>query len=129
MKIKKYWFLLCLVLCLAVLACGCENRPILTGTYRLVKHGKSPAPVRPSVILSKNNKFYIHASVFSSYMPVGSYKMDDDRLTMTTYEGRYTYVFLLDGDKLIFQAGESSEITVYANERPIVDGDVFVKEN
>jgi hypothetical protein len=48
----------------------------------------------------------------SSYLPVGTYKVEDNILTMTTSDGKCEYVFLIDKDTLAFKKDESSEVTL-----------------
>jgi hypothetical protein len=47
-------------------------------------------------------------NLLSSYLPLGTYQIDDDILTMTTDDNKYIYVFQIDGDNLIFQRNKSS---------------------
>ncbi len=42
----------------------------------------------------------------------GTYTIEDDILTMRTDDKQYTYVFQIDGDKLIFQKNNSSEVNL-----------------
>jgi hypothetical protein len=46
----------------------------------------------------------------SSYMPIGTYTIEDDMLTMVTDDKEYQFVFRVDGDTLVFQEKESSKI-------------------
>lgn len=80
----------------------------------------------PRIILEKGNKFDFSYSFFSSYWPRGTYRIKDGYLILTTDDRQYTYIFLIDKGTLIFQADQSSSITVYGDERPVVDGDVFI---
>ncbi len=56
----------------------------------------------PSVKITDENISFSY-DVLSSYLPVGTYTIKNDILTMITDDGRYKYVFVVNGDKLIFQ--------------------------
>jgi hypothetical protein len=65
----------------------------------------------PHVTISDDQMIFVY-DLLSSYLTIGSYSIDDDMLTMTTDDNRYTYVFQIDGDDLIFQEKESSPVYV-----------------
>lgn len=79
----------------------------------------------PKITLKENNEFVFAYSLLSSYLDTGSYRTESDRLILTTSDGWYTYAFRIDGESLIFLAAQSSVPRVYANERPVINGDVF----
>lgn len=88
--------------------------------------------VKPYINL-KNGKFFFFTSVYSSYRCEGEYELTNDKLTLKSDDGRYTFVFNVDGENMVFDAKNSSEPEKFkpsANSEPvpvIQDGDVFVK--
>lgn len=91
-------------------------------------------PVNPSIILNFDNgkTFSFGYSAFSSYFAYGNYEVVNGSLILRTGDGKYTYVFDLGEDKLIFDASRSSKIPEYRysgdsdeTECPVPDGAVF----
>lgn len=80
------------------------------GTY-VLEHTGTKAGVLPSVTISDDNISFTY-DAFSSYLPIGTYTTKSDILTMITDDGRYKYVFQVDGDKLLFKRNESSEVNL-----------------
>lgn len=104
---------LIIVLILLILTSCNSNNDIITvkkGTYVLEQTGAEVA-LSPRVTIS-NEYITFTYDFLSSYLPVGVYTIDKDELTMTTNDGKYKYVFLIDGDKLIFQEDDSSEVNL-----------------
>ncbi len=66
-----------------------------------------------TIRLGDNGKFNFMISPLSSYIGIGTYTMDKEKLIMYTDDGLYTYTFDVDGDNLIFNAAESSRMPVY----------------
>ncbi len=72
-------------------------------------------------------------SLLSSYWPQGTYTEDENRLVMTTYDGK-TYTFIKENDCYIFDAANSSEVASYVytlGQKPEIclpDGAVFKKD-
>lgn len=62
---------------------------------------------------TKTKRFSFSYSLFSSYLPYGAYEEDDDCIIMRTDDGKNTYTFKKDGDKLIFDAYKSSPLPSY----------------
>lgn len=104
---------LILVLLLPFLsACDTRNNTIIVkdGTYLLENTGVK-AVLFPSVTISDDNITFTYDAL-SSYLPIGTYTIKDDILTMITNDGKYKYVFQVDGDKLLFKENESSTINL-----------------
>lgn len=91
-------------------SCNSNNdiNTVKNGTYVLEVEG-TEAVVSPSVTIS-NKDITFSYDMLSSYLPVGVYTIEDDVLTMRTNDGKYKYVFQLDGESLVFQEDESSEV-------------------
>lgn len=85
--------------------------------------------VKPYVLLKGNNEYLFEYSMLSSYLNIGTYKVENDTLILTTDDGEYTYTFHIKNGNLFFDLEASSKITVYKGESPIVDGAEFVLEN
>lgn len=99
------------------------DTPIVS-TLGTLKNGEylDQTKVKMSIHIS-GEKFYLYniTSSNSNTMGVkGTYVIDDNIVTMTTDDKKYTYVFIKDGDNLIFQKNASSidnryEVRIDAN--------------
>lgn len=110
---KKIWVSLIMVLILLVFtACNFNNvtSTVKDGTY-VLEQTATNAVILPSVTVS-NEEISLRYDPLSSYLPIGSYKIEGNILTMTTNDGKCKYVFLIDRDKLIFQKDESAEVNL-----------------
>lgn len=95
----------------------------------------SADPIAPSVLLNfdgRGQTFSFNYSGFSSYWPVGNYEIEQNMLILHTGDGRFTYVFEIGENELIFDASKSSEIPgyrysgdSYETTCPVPDGAVF----
>lgn len=99
------------------------------GTYRFVGNGL----INGTVVLYADNKMMFNYSLLSSYIPYGTYKIDNNQLVMKTDDGRFTYAFEIKGDTLVFDAVNSSELPEYNHGdgttfKPIPNGAEFKKE-
>lgn len=74
------------------------------------------------VSLYDSGEFTFSFSPISSYLGHGTYTIDNDRLTLNTYDGNYTYVFDMVDDTLVFDAGDSSDMVWYSG---LVNGSVL----
>lgn len=76
-------------------------------------------------------RFSFSYSLFSSYLPSGTYEEYDEYIVMKTDDGKNTYTFKKDDDKLIHDAFQSSPLPSYkystgGKEEPcLTDGAVF----
>jgi len=122
---KKVYFISILLLFLTCVLVGCSNdaksneKNISVRAYIMEE---SKEPVKPTVLLEDNSKFTFTYSVLSSYIAMGSYKVDDGNLILETDDGKYKYVFKIEEDSLIFNAAESSKMPSYVN---VPDGAIF----
>ena len=125
---KKIWVGLITVLILLLCAsCNFNNvtSTVKDGTYVLEQTGKN-AVTLPNVTIS-NEYISFTYDFLSSYLPIGTYKIENNILTMTTNDGKYKYVFQINKDKLIFKRNKSSEINL-KNDRlgiKITDNAIF----
>lgn len=78
------------------------------GTYIFQQTGTEEVFL-PRVTISGDNITFTY-DLLSSYLPAGGYTITENSLTMSTSDGLYKYVFLIEGDMLIFQKNESSKI-------------------
>lgn len=65
------------------------------------------------VLLPKEKKFTFMLSLFSSYLPVGTYEESGKYIILKTDDGNNTYTFKKKGENLIFLAGKSSAVPEY----------------
>ena len=70
---------------------------------------ESKDSMKPSLVLLENGTFQFTFSVFSSYIGIGTYEIQDGSLTLQTDDGQFTYVFAMVDDVLVFDAERSSE--------------------
>ena len=91
----------------------------------------SPDPFAPSLVLREDGTGSFSFSAVSSYANYGPYKNNGETIVLTTSDDRYHFTFIIDGDKLIFDAENSSEIPKYRYSEngvpttPVPDGAVF----
>lgn len=57
------------------------------------------------VLLKENSQFEFNRSITTSYRPRGTYSIKDGMLILYVSE-KESYVFTIDGDKLIFKRGD-----------------------
>lgn len=72
-----------------------------------------------TLILNDDYTFSFSYNPLSSYLPYGRYKIADKKITCSTMDGKYTYIFdVVDDYTVTFNEGESSELemadSVYA---------------
>lgn len=87
-----------------------ETTSLKDGTYVLEQSIKESV-ASPSITISGDEIIFSY-DLLSSYLPAGEYKIEEDLLTMTTKDGKYKYVFQIEGNKLIFQKNESSQVNL-----------------
>lgn len=63
------------------------------------------------VILKENNEFEFNRHIATSYLPIGNYTIDKDKLVLHVNE-KEEYIFIIKGEKLIFQEGVLTESIV-----------------
>lgn len=100
------------IIILVLLLSGCKSNEdivnVKNGTYIMVQEDTEEV-LLPRITIS-DEKIMFTYDFLSSYMPYGTYSIDDDILTMTTNDNQYSYVFRIDGDNLVFQKDESSTV-------------------
>ena len=75
-----------------------------------------------SISLYDSGEFWFSFSPISSYIGHGQYTISDNRLTLKTEDGSYTYVFDMVDDHLVFDAEDSSHKAWYSG---ITSGAIF----
>jgi len=110
MRIKRVCISLTIALALLMTACSSNNdtTTVKDGTYVLKQAGTEEV-ILPCINISDDDISFTY-DFLSSYLPTGTYTIEDDVLTMKTNDGKYKYVFKVDEDKLIFQKNESSKV-------------------
>ncbi len=74
----------------------------------------------PSLVLREDGTGSFSFSAVSSYANYGLYKNNGETIVLTTSDDRYHFTFIIDGDKLIFDAENSSRVSGL-----VPDGAVF----
>lgn len=91
----------------------------------------SPELFPPSLVLREDGTGSFSYSVLSSTANFGTYKNNGETIVLTTSDDRYHFTFIIDGNKLIFDAENSSEIPRYRYSEngeyrsPVPNGAVF----
>jgi hypothetical protein len=80
---------------------------------------------RSTVRLYEDQTFQFVFSPVSSYLGYGKYEIKDGRLILSTDDGKYTYVFEIQKDRLVFIQTENS----YSEMGKFTDGSEFIKQN
>jgi len=78
-----------------------------------------------TVCLFDDGQFQFIFSPLSSYIAIGSYTIENDRLILHTNDGMFVYVFDMVDDTLVFDAEASTDRVWYSG---ITDGSVFVQQ-
>lgn len=103
-----------MILFMFFLFSGCNSNndtdTVKNGTYVMEQEGIDELFL-PCVNISDDDILFSY-DFLSSYLTIGSYLIEDGKLTMTTDDNKYTYVFEIDGDDLIFQKNESSPVNL-----------------
>jgi beta-lactamase regulating signal transducer with metallopeptidase domain len=81
----------------------------------LYTYQESKDPLKPTITLEKGNKFQFMYSVLSSYIAIGTYELDNNKLILKTDDKKYKYTFKIKGNTLIFDQKESSPIPTFAH--------------
>lgn len=91
-KNKKSVILILFLIVLSYALVGCSKsskmnrQQVSVGTYVMQE---SKEPVKPFVSLEDNNKFiFTYSALSSSYIPSGSYEVDNDILTLKTEDDK-----------------------------------------
>ena len=97
-------------------------RSMLIGAARYYCMRSSEEIIKPGFALFEDGTFSMTFSAVSSYIGIGTYEMTEDKLTLRTNDGQFTYVFDIVEDKMIFDAEASSEMVWFSDMK---DGAVF----
>jgi intein/homing endonuclease len=101
---KRILLLFLLTLILLNLLTGCfkkkESEELKVGKYVMQD---TELEGMSWVLLEKDNKFQFNRQINLSYLPVGTYSIDGNKLTLYVNENE-SYVFTIEKDKLIFES-------------------------
>ena len=104
MNKKRILLLFLLTLILLNLLTGCfkkkESEELKVGKYVMQD---TELEGMSWVLLEKDNKFQFNRQINLSYLPVGTYSIDGNKLTLYVNENE-SYVFTIEKDKLIFES-------------------------
>ncbi len=93
---------------------GCSSNndidTIKNGTYVMEQEGTEEVFL-PYIKIS-DDEFIFSYDLLSSYLSIGTYVIDNGKLTLTTDDNKYSYVFQINEDNLIFQKEESSSVNL-----------------
>lgn len=123
MRQRVLYVLMLFLIVLALTSCSSKKTSDKSLELReyVMKESDEPKPIKPTVTLYED-KFMFMYSALSSYIGIGTYEIDNDKLILKTDDGKNVYVFTIDNGTLIFNADESSNLPSYAN---VPDGAVF----
>lgn len=121
---KKSLFVSILIIAIALIstACSKSSKEAIKLEVRAYIMNDSEEFLKPTVTLQENNKFTFVYSALSSYIPMGTYEIDNDKLILKTDNGKEKYIFKIDNGTLIFVEKDSTKLPSYAN---IPDGSIF----
>jgi len=107
MRKRKVLMLLVTLSLVFAMACSLQNKAkeLKTGKYVMQD---TELEDWAWVILKKDNQFQFNRSSALSYMPSGTYSIEDNILILSVSENE-VYRFMIDGDKLIFESGDMAE--------------------
>jgi len=112
---RSYIYLVMLLMLILLAACnGREDTTTVKKGIYLMEHEASEEGIAPRVNIGDDGISFMY-DLLSSYFPVGTYEIEEKRLIMTTDDKLHTYTFEIDGDHLVFQAGESSRVNLLNN--------------
>ena len=97
---------------------ACRSKPAaepFTAPVRSYSYRDSEEIMPACVSLYEDNTFTFAFSTLSSYIGRGTYTVEDDVLTLYTYDGDFTYTFIMKDDTLIFDAERSSKTLWYSD--------------
>lgn len=110
--------LIIFLICFILPGCSKESPSTLpTGAYTMRSDSELPGP---ALYLQDGGKFSFTYSLFSSYIPMGTYEVKNGNLILNTEKEHYTFD-IKDG-KLIFNASASTPVPF----GEVKDGAVFV---
>ena len=125
MNLKTLCFTFLIIL--GVTLCGCHKTTyrLSEGTYSA--HKSAADFVEPFITFDlAEDRFIFSYDPLSSYLPTGTIRIADGKVTATTDDEEYTYVFALkDNDTIAFIQKDSSAITMTQGEPSVVDGTEF----
>lgn len=98
-----------------------DNNILKAGSY-VLEDTTSELTALPSITI-EGDQFVFSYDLLSSYLSIGSYKRENDTVTMTTDDNKNTYVFKVDGDTLIFQKSQSSDVVLTHEELGVAIND------
>ena len=104
---------------------------IVATKIRSYTYDLSPDPMPATLNLSGDGTANFTYSALSSYLNIGTYTNDGEKIVMTTDDNLYHFTFIIDGEKLIFDAKNSSELQRFRYESggeaicPVPDGAIF----
>lgn len=76
----------------------------------------------PSIWLREDGTFTMTYGAISSYIGIGTYTLENGQLVLNTDDGKFTYRFDVEGDKLVYREEGSSTMDWWAD---LFDGCIF----
>lgn len=118
------FLLITALLALTLAGCGHAPTSLSSGTYYAPKSETALLPPSLTLDMDKQSFVFTHDPL-SSYLSIGTFTIDGDKLTAATDDGRYTYTFRLTGeDTLAFESKGSSLLFPRSGQSP-ADGTIF----
>ncbi len=118
---KKISLFVLTLLVLTVLS-ACSSDKSAEVAVKVYVMESSDDVMKPSLTLKDDGTCTFIYSGLSSYLPVGSYEINSNVLSMSTEDGRNIYVFDIRSGKLYFSESKSSPLPEFAN---VPDGSEF----
>lgn len=108
---RVFTVVLMVTLIFTVILTGCdipkEDKEVALGVYI---YEESEEIVKQKITLEEDNQFSLTHSASSSYISAGTYEIVGDKINMNTSDEKYSYVFDIAYETLVFNEEESSSV-------------------
>lgn len=107
---KKVLILIIVISTMLISSCGTsDNKIVLNEGDYFLKTTDYETIFLPTINLD-NDKFTFSYDTLSSYLPVGSFEISENKLILKTDDNKYKYVFRIEDKSLFFIKSESLDV-------------------
>jgi hypothetical protein len=114
-----------------ILLSGCAKTVYGVSEGIYVMQGTQDETPKPAITFNVEERtFSFTYDVLSSYLPCGSWDIEDEKIVAKTDDGKYTYIYeVVDNNTIRFIQKGSSPITTVEGDTPVTDGAEFTFED